>query len=62
MAFQTYRREKMDAVSESWSSFDMGVAFLDKTIDELRRLARGLQPIEDEVVGVSWCLGRNVGP
>ena len=46
MAFETYRREKTEAGSANWNHFDMGLALLDNTIDELRRLVRGLQPIQ----------------
>ena len=32
--------------SEHWNSFNTGMEFLDRAIDELRRLVRGLQPIQ----------------
>jgi signal transduction histidine kinase len=45
MAFDTFRRENVEAKADCWSSFGMGLEFLDHTIEELRRLVRGLQPI-----------------
>jgi two-component system sensor histidine kinase DegS len=45
MAFEKYRREKTESGSENWDGFDAGLAFLDHTIEELRQLVRGLQPI-----------------
>ena len=46
MALDTFRHEKAEAGSENWDSFDTAREFLDRAIDELRRLVRGLQPIQ----------------
>ncbi len=46
MALDTFRHEKTEAGSENWGSFDTATEFLDRAIDELRRLVRGLQPIQ----------------
>jgi signal transduction histidine kinase len=45
MAFETYRHERTKTGREDWSNFDVGLNFLERTIDELRRLVHGLQPL-----------------
>lgn len=45
MALETYRRERTEAGRDDWRTFDIGLNFLERTIDELRRLVHGLQPI-----------------
>ncbi len=46
MALDTFRHEKAESGSENWGTFDTATEFLDRAIDELRRLIRGLQPIQ----------------
>lgn len=46
MMFDTFRREHTGALSNDWSSFDMGLEFLNHANEELRRLVRGLRPIQ----------------
>ena len=46
MALDTFRHEKTETGSEKWGSFDTATEFLDRAIEELRRLIRGLQPIQ----------------
>ncbi|MGA2257252.1 MAG: sensor histidine kinase [Thermoguttaceae bacterium] len=46
MALDAFRHQKTEAGSENWGSFDTATKFLDRTIEELRRLVRGLQPIQ----------------
>jgi two-component system, NarL family, sensor histidine kinase DegS len=46
MMFDTFRREQGDILSGDWSSFDMGLEFLDHANEELRRLVCGLRPIQ----------------
>lgn len=45
MALEAYRRERTEARRDDWGTFDIGLNFLERTIDELRRLVHGLQPI-----------------
>lgn len=52
MAFESYRRKKIEAGGEISSDFDTGFACLDNAIDELRRLVRGFQPIELPAAGL----------
>ena len=56
MMFETYRHEKTETGSENWYNFEMGLAFLDHTIEELRRLVRGLQPIPVEEGGLAQAI------
>ena len=46
MALDTFRHENTETGSEEWGSFDTATEFLDRAIEELRRLVRGLQPIQ----------------
>jgi two-component system, NarL family, sensor histidine kinase DegS len=46
MMFDTFRREQTIASSGDWSTFDMGLEFLNHANEELRRLVRGLRPIQ----------------
>ena len=46
MVFHTFRREQAGAFSGDWSGFDMAVGFLNHASEELRRLVRGLRPIQ----------------
>ena len=46
MMFDTFRREHTNTLSGDWSSFDMGLEFLNHANEELRRLVRGLRPIQ----------------
>jgi signal transduction histidine kinase len=46
MALDHFRHEKAEAGLENWSNFDTAVGLLDHAIEELRRLVRGLQPVE----------------
>ena len=44
-ALEAFERHQPEADLD-WSSFDTGLACLDNAIDELRRLVRGLHPVE----------------
>jgi two-component system sensor histidine kinase DegS len=46
LMFDAFRREQAAAFSGDWSNFDMGLEFLDHAQEELRRLMRGLSPIQ----------------
>ena len=46
MMFDTFRREQASVLSGDWSSFDMGLEFLNHADEELRRLIHGLRPIQ----------------
>ena len=46
MAFDAFRREQTNTLSGDWSSFDMGLEFLGHAQEELRRLVRGLRPLQ----------------
>jgi len=46
MALDAFRHEKAKAGLDHWGSFDAATELLDRAIDELRRLVRGLQPIQ----------------
>ena len=46
MALDAFRQEKTRVGSENLGDFDTAVELLDRAIDELRRLVRGLQPIQ----------------
>jgi two-component system sensor histidine kinase DegS len=46
MMFDTFRHEQTNTLSSDWSSFDMGMEFLHHANEELRRLVRGLRPIQ----------------
>ena len=46
MMFDTFRREHTNTLSGDWSSFNMGLEFLNHANEELRRLVRGLRPIQ----------------
>ena len=46
MMFDTFRREHTNTRSGDWSSFDMGLEFLNHANEELRRLVHGLRPIQ----------------
>ncbi|MEN6367786.1 MAG: sensor histidine kinase [Thermoguttaceae bacterium] len=46
MMFDTFRHEQKNSLSGDWSSFDMGLEFLNHANEELRRLVRGLRPIQ----------------
>ncbi len=46
MMLDAFRREQTDTWSGDWSGFDMGMEFLNHANEELRRLARGLRPIQ----------------
>jgi len=43
--FDTFRHAQSPAEQCDWSTFEMGMEFLNRANDELRRLARGLCPI-----------------
>jgi two-component system sensor histidine kinase DegS len=60
MAFDTFRREKAEASGDYWSGFDTGLELLDRTIEELRRLVCGLQPIELTAGGLPTAIGRMI--
>jgi two-component system sensor histidine kinase DegS len=44
-AFDAFCRDGRQGASQDWSSFEMGRAFLNHGVDELRRVLRGLGPI-----------------
>ena len=46
MALDAFRRDNKKAWSGNWSKFDLGLEFVNHAIEELRRLIRGLQPIQ----------------
>ena len=46
MTLDTFRRDNKEAWSGDWTNFDMGMEFVNRAIEELRRLIRGLQPIQ----------------
>ena len=45
MVFEAFRREQPPTGPCDWTTFEMGIEFLSRANDELRRLARGLCPI-----------------
>ena len=47
MMFETFRREhRLGRFRGDWSGFDMGMEFLNRANEELRRLIHGLRPIQ----------------
>jgi two-component system, NarL family, sensor histidine kinase DegS len=46
MMFETFHREQANTLSCNWSTFDMGLEFLNHAKEELRRLVCGLRPIQ----------------
>ncbi len=46
MALDAFRHERAESGSEHWGSFNAATELLDRAIDELRRLVRGLQPVQ----------------
>jgi signal transduction histidine kinase len=46
MMFDAFRRQQKNTMSGDWSSFDMGLEFLNHASEELRRLVYGLRPIQ----------------
>jgi two-component system sensor histidine kinase DegS len=46
MMFDAFRREQTSTLPGDWSSFEMGLEFLNHAQEELRRLVHGLRPIQ----------------
>jgi two-component system sensor histidine kinase DegS len=46
MMFDTFRRAQTPGKDCDWNAFERAMEFLDRADDELRRLARGLRPIQ----------------
>ena len=44
MALDAFRHERAESGSEHWGNFNAATELLDRAIDELRRLVRGLSP------------------